>query len=211
MDTPPRTMGAMDAQHHRSRPFPAAPPAQRAANDLRLAALMQAAQDGDRIAYAGLLRELVPLLQRLMRRRLGFLQPSDREDLVQDILLSLHAARATYDPRRPFTPWLMSIAHHRMVDRARRHTRVWANEVLVDEFADSAFDEVSDLPDSEYGDPEQVRQAVKGLPAGQRTAIELLKLRELSLKEAANVSGMSVSALKVAAHRAIKALRGSLA
>lgn len=211
MNTPPRTMGAMDAQHHRSRPFPEAPPAQRAANDLRLAALMQAAQDGDRIAYAGLLRELVPLLQRLMRRRLGFLQPSDREDLVQDILLSLHAARATYDPRRPFTPWLMSIAHHRMVDRARRHTRVWANEVLVDEFADSAFDEVSDLPDSEYGDPEQVRQAVKGLPAGQRTAIELLKLRELSLKEAANVSGMSVSALKVAAHRAIKALRGSLA
>jgi RNA polymerase sigma-70 factor (ECF subfamily) len=203
-------MGAMDAQH-RSRPFPEAPPAQRAANDLRLAALMQAAQDGDRIAYAGLLRELVPLLQRLMRRRLGFLQPSDREDLVQDILLSLHAARATYDPRRPFTPWLMSIAHHRMVDRARRHTRVWANEVLVDEFADSAFDEVSDLPDSEYGDPEQVRRAVKGLPAGQRTAIELLKLRELSLKEAANVSGMSVSALKVAAHRAIKALRGSLA
>jgi RNA polymerase sigma factor (sigma-70 family) len=210
VDTPPRTMGAMDV-HHRSRPFPEAPPAQRAANDLRLAALMQAAQDGDRIAYAGLLRELVPLLQRLMRRRLGFLQPSDREDLVQDILLSLHAARATYDPRRPFTPWLMSIAHHRMVDRARRHTRVWANEVLVDEFADSAFDEVSDPPGSEYGDPEQVRQAVKGLPAGQRTAIELLKLRELSLKEAANVSGMSVSALKVAAHRAIKALRGSLA
>jgi RNA polymerase sigma factor (sigma-70 family) len=214
VNTPPRTMGAMDAQHHRSGPFPeadAAGKAQRAANDLRLAALMQAAQDGDRIAYAGLLRELVPLLQRLMRRRLGFLQPSDREDLVQDILLSLHAARATYDPRRPFTPWLMSIAHHRMVDRARRHTRVWANEVLVDEFADSAFDEVSDLPDSEYGDSEQVRQAVKGLPAGQRTAIELLKLRELSLKEAANVSGMSVSALKVAAHRAIKALRGSLA
>ena len=211
MDTPLRTMGAMDAQHHRSRPLPEASPAQRAADDVRLAALMQAAQDGDRIAYASLLRELVPLLQRLMRRRLGFLQPSDREDLVQDILLSLHAARATYDPRRPFTPWLMSIAHHRMVDRARLHTRVWANEVLVDEFADSAFDEVSGLPDSEYRDPQQVRQAVNGLPTGQRTAIELLKLRELSLKEAANVSGMSVSTLKVAAHRAIKALRGSLA
>src|SRR5260370_19111662 len=76
VNTPPRTMGAMDAQHHRSRPFPEAPPAQRAANDLRLAALMQAAQDGDRIAYAGLLRELVPLLQRMMRRRLGLLLPS---------------------------------------------------------------------------------------------------------------------------------------
>jgi RNA polymerase sigma factor (sigma-70 family) len=201
----------MDAQHHRPHPFGEAQVAQRAASDRRLASLMQSAQDGDRVAYAGLLRELVLLLQRLVRGRLGFLQPTDREDLVQDILLSLHAARATYDPRRPFMPWLMSIAHHRMGDRARRHARVWANEVLVDEFAESIFDEGSDLPDSEYGDPELVRQAVKGLPAGQRAAIELLKLRELSLKEAADLSGMSVGALKVAAHRAIKSLRGALA
>lgn len=211
METPPRAAGGLDAQYRRPRPPHEAPAAQRAANDLRLGSLMRGAQDGDRVAYAGLLHELAPLLQRLVRRRLGFVQPSDREDLLQDILLSLHAARATYDPRRPFMPWVMSIAHHRMVDRARRHSRVWANEILVDEFADPIFDEASDRPDSEYGDPEQVRQAVKGLPAGQRTAIELLKLRELSLKEAAVVSGMSVGALKVAAHRAIKALRGSLA
>jgi RNA polymerase sigma factor (sigma-70 family) len=211
VDTPPRASGGTDAQQHRPHPFREGA-AQRAANDLRLAALMQAARDGDRVAYAGLLRELVPLLQRLLRRRLGFLQPSDREDLVQDILLSLHAARATYDPRRPFTPWLMSIAHHRMVDRGRRYSRSGVNEVrLVDEFVESIPDEMSNGPGSEYGDPEQVRQAVKGLPAGQRTAIELLKLRELSLKEAADVSGMSISALKVAAHRAIKSLRGSLA
>jgi RNA polymerase sigma factor (sigma-70 family) len=209
VDTPPHATGRMDAERRRPPQFREAPAAQGAAKDLRLAALMQAAQEGDRVAYAGLLHELVPMLQRLMRRRLGFLQPTDREDLVQDVLLSLHAARATFDPRRPFTPWLMSIAHHRMVDRARRHARLWANEVLVDEFADSIANEAS--AGSEYGDPEEVRAAVKGLPAGQRTAIELLKLRELSLREAADVSGMSVGALKVAAHRAIKSLRGALA
>jgi RNA polymerase sigma-70 factor (ECF subfamily) len=183
--------------------------AQRDADDLRLAALMHAAQDGDRAAYAGLLRELVPLLQRLLRRRLGFLQTTDREDLVQDILLSVHAARSTYDARRPFMPWLGSIAHHRMVDRARRYSKLRAHEVLVEEPAE--LNQVPDLPASEYRDPQQVRQALKGLPTGQRTAIELLKLRELSLKEAANLSGMSANALKVAAHRAIKTLRGSLA
>ena len=119
MNTPPRGTGTTDAQHR----WPATgheAVAERAAKDRRLAAFMQAAQDGDRVAYGSLLRELVPLLQRVVRRRLGFLQPSDREDLVQDVLLSLHTARATYDPRRPFTPWLMSIAHHRMVDRARQ-------------------------------------------------------------------------------------------
>jgi RNA polymerase sigma factor (sigma-70 family) len=211
LNTPPQATERVDAQRHWRHSSREVAVAQRAANDLWLASLMQAAQDGDRVAYAGLLHELVPLLQRLMRRQLGFLQPTDREDLVQDILLSLHAARATYDPRRPFTPWLMSIAHHRMVDRARRRAKSWANEVPVDEFAESISSEVSDLRDSGYGDPEQVRQAVKRLPIGQRTAIELLKLRELSLKEAANASGMSVGALKVAAHRAIKSLRGSLA
>jgi RNA polymerase sigma factor (sigma-70 family) len=210
VNNPPRATGAMDAQLRPPQLGDAAT-AERAANDRRLATLMQAAQDGDRVAYAGLLRELVPLLQRLVRGRLHFLQPTDREDLVQDILLSLHAARATYDPRRPFMPWLVSIAHHRMVDRARRHTRLWANEVLVDELTESISDEASGLPDSGYGDPEEVRQAVKGLPASQRTAIELLKLRELSLREAADLSGMSISALKVATHRAIKSLRGVLA
>jgi RNA polymerase sigma-70 factor (ECF subfamily) len=83
--------------------------------------------------------------------------------------------------------------------------------VLVDELTESISDEASGLPDSGYGDPEEVRQAVKGLPASQRTAIELLKLRELSLREAADLSGMSISALKVATHRAIKSLRGVLA
>jgi RNA polymerase sigma-70 factor (ECF subfamily) len=58
-----------------------------------------------------------------------------------------------------------------------------------------------------YGDPEALRQAIQALPAGQRDAIEMLKLREMSLKEASAASGMSVGALKVATHRAMSALR----
>lgn len=48
------------------------------------------------------------------------------------------------------------------------------------------------------------------LPTGQRQAIELVKLREMSLKEAAAVSGKSVGALKLAVHRGIGALRKAL-
>jgi RNA polymerase sigma-70 factor (ECF subfamily) len=48
------------------------------------------------------------------------------------------------------------------------------------------------------------------LPPSQKTAIELVKLKEMSLKEASAVSGMSVPALKVATHRAIKSLRTAL-
>jgi RNA polymerase sigma-70 factor (ECF subfamily) len=52
-----------------------------------------------------------------------------------------------------------------------------------------------------------LREAVDELPPGQRDAIRLLKLKGLSLKEAAAASGMSIAALKVATHRALKSLR----
>jgi RNA polymerase sigma-70 factor (ECF subfamily) len=173
-----------------------------------LSCLMRRAQEGDRVAYQALLGEVTAILKRLLRSRLGFLPGSDREDILQDILLSLHAARATYDPERPFMPWLIAIAHSRMIDNARRNSRRFANEVLIDEFPPIVADE--SIPADGYGDAEALHHAVRRLPRSQRTAIELLKLQELSLKEAARLSGMSVDALKVSAHRAIKALRVSL-
>jgi RNA polymerase sigma factor (sigma-70 family) len=185
-----------------------APTAERVRKDQELSALMRCAQDGDRFAYASLLKEVLPILQRVVQSRLGFLPAMDREDLVQDILLSLHAARATYDPERAFIPWLMTIAHNRMVDQARRTSRRSANEVAVDEYPAHLAEDGPTT--SELGDPEELRRAIKVLPKGQRTAIELLKLREMSLKEAAEATGMSISALKVSVHRAIKTLRASL-
>jgi RNA polymerase sigma-70 factor (ECF subfamily) len=102
-----------------------------------------------------------------------------------------------------------------MVDRARRNGRQGVHEPLVDKFVDAAVAEESTERDSrygdQYGDPEALREAVRALPMRQRTAIELLKLRELSLKEAAETSGVGTSALKVSVHRAMKKLRGSLA
>ena len=61
--------------------------------------------------------------------------------------------------------------------------------------------------DNRYGDPQALRQAIDRLPSGQRQAVEMLKLREMSLKEAASASGMSVTALKVAVHRGMNTLR----
>ena len=177
-------------------------------HDQRLSFLMRKAQDGDQAAYASLLREVLPILKRVVQARLGFLPVMDREDLVQDILMSLHAARATYDPARPFKPWLMTIAHNRMVDQARRNSRRTANEVAVDEYPADVAD--AGTAADRYGDPEELRRAIRVLPKGQRSAVELLKLREMSLKEASQATGMSVSALKVSVHRAIKTLRTSL-
>jgi|SRR5215470_8292879 len=178
--------------------------------DQRFARLMRAAQAGDRDAYGRLLHELIPLLRRAVRRQRALLKPQDAEDLLQDILLSLHQARRTYDPSRPFLPWAMAIARNRVVDGARRHISRSAHEVVVDQLPETFSQPDPNTIDGPYGDPEALRLAVKTLPDGQRRAIELLKLREMSLKEAAAHSGASIAALKVSVHRGMTALRKML-
>ena len=171
---------------------------------------MHAAQQGDAAAYHRLLCTVTPRIRQIVARRRGFAGPEDVEDLVQDVLLSLHAVRATYDPSRPFMPWLLAIVRNRLADGARRHGRTSAREVPVDD-ADVTF--VARATNSTLytlDDLEALDHAVQVLPAGQRQAIELLKLQELSLKEAATLSGATIGALKVATHRAIAALRKTL-
>jgi RNA polymerase sigma-70 factor (ECF subfamily) len=181
-----------------------------ATSDAQLGALMRAAQNGDTRAYARLLGEITPRLRRFVRRRRGFLDEADAEDIVQEILLSLHAVRATYDPKRPFMPWFVTIAKNRLADAARRQMRRAAHEEPVDQLPVTFSDDAANFTMEEFGDAEELHKAVSRLPAGQRKAIELLKLREMSLQEASAVSGMTVAALKVSSHRAIGVLRNAL-
>jgi RNA polymerase sigma-70 factor (ECF subfamily) len=101
----------------------------------------------------------------------------------------------------------MAITHSRSIDSLRRFARVSAREVAVDEYPETSGPVPANMADEEYGDAEALQQALAGLPEGQRVAIELVKLREMSLKEASTASGMTIGALKVATHRATRALR----
>jgi RNA polymerase sigma factor (sigma-70 family) len=176
-------------------------------SDRRLDGLMRATQAGDARAYAMLLEEVTPRLRRIIWRQRRYLKREDIEDLVQDVLLSLHAVRATYDPKLPFVPWFRAIIRNRLADGARRHMRHAAHEVQVEKFPVTFSDDGPNSAIGEYRDPQALVRAVRGLPAGQRRAIELVKLREMSLKEAAAATGTSIAALKVSIHRAMVSLR----
>ena len=172
------------------------------------ATLMRAAQDGDATAYNRLLREIAPVIRRIVGNRMP--SSADAEDVVQDTLLSVHSVRRTYDPARPFLPWLMAITRHRVMDRLRRIGRRAAHEIVVDELPETFSEDEANTHGNALAGGAALERAIADLSPGQRQAIELLKLKEMSLKEAAAVTGMSVSALKVATHRAIKALRLAL-
>ena len=169
---------------------------------------MARAQDGDRQAYRRLLEEIAPYVRSIAVRYMQ--NRGDLEDAVQDVLLTIHAVRQTYDPMRPFGPWLVAIARRRIIDGLRRRGRASAREIPLD-----PEHETFPTPEANYqeaaSDRRALRKAVEDLPPGQREAIRMLKLEEMSLKEAAKASGMSVAALKVATHRAMKSLRKMLA
>jgi len=167
-------------------------------------ALMARAQDGDRAAYRRLLEEITPYLRSLAVKHRAL--SGETEDAVQDILLTLHTVRHTYDPSRPFGPWLLAIAKRRIVDRLRRRGRIAVAETPLGPEHETIVGIAPNLYALLAG-RRALRAAIESLPPGQRQAVLLLKLRELSLKEAASESGMSIGALKVASHRALKALR----
>jgi RNA polymerase sigma factor (sigma-70 family) len=176
-----------------------------AARDDAWSRLMAAAQDGDRKAYERLLRQCVPYIRAVVQ---SAHRPSDRaEEVVQDVLLTVHRVRHTYDPKRPFRPWLAAIARRRSADALRRRIRTESREtfdpVAYETFADP---DANRQRESEAA-ADTLRDAVAGLPPQQREALRLLKLRELSLAEASAESGRSVAALKVNVHRAIRSLR----
>jgi RNA polymerase sigma factor (sigma-70 family) len=183
----------------------------RAAENEQFAALMRSAQAGDARAYAQLLTSITPRLRSFLRGQRRSLSVDDPEDLVQDVLLSLHAVLATYDPNRPFMPWLLAIARNRLADSARRYGRHSAHEVQVAALPTDVPEERTGIDTNDYGDPEALRRAIRDLPRGQRRAIEMLKLQEMSLREASVASGMSTGSLKVSVHRAVRALRKALA
>lgn len=168
---------------------------------------MAAAQAGDAAAYERLLRAILPLLRAIARRRIQ--DVAEAEDAVQDALLTIHQLRHSFDPRRPLRPWIGAIAERRAVDRLRRHGRRGGRESPLDDYRETLAAPAANAGEQRVAAAE-LRAAVAELPHAQRTALVLAKLEDLPLAEASARSGMSVGALKVATHRAVKALRRRL-
>jgi len=165
------------------------------ADDETLSRLMRLSQDGDKEAYRALLGLCQAWLKRYFARRMA---PSALDDVVQETLLSLHAKRATYDPVRPFLPWLAAIARYRWVDHLRVIYR--AREVGLDEGA------VADPQNPSIAARIGLDRLLKLLPESQSTAIRMVKIEGLSVAEASARCGQSQPLVKVNIHRGLKKL-----
>ena len=171
---------------------------------MRWQRLMIAAQTGDQRSYAALLRELTPFVRILARRHHA--DATIIEDIVQETLLCLHRVRRTYEPGRPVEPWIATIARARAIDALRaRKRRAPFEHALPDDLANTAAPS-----DDKIAVGSDIVIAIERLPPGQRAAVRMVKLDEMSLAEAAKASGQSVSAIKSLLHRAMVTMRTML-
>jgi RNA polymerase sigma-70 factor (ECF subfamily) len=162
---------------------------------------MRMAQAGEQDAYASLLVLLTTTTRKFARARLGGVPWID--DVVQETLLTVHRALHTYDPARPFGPWFYAIASTRLIDAVRRERRITRREAP----RDSGFDVAAPPAGDQDVDVEAIRAAVRSLPERQRDVIEGLKFRDESVREVASRTNMTISAVKVTAHRGYRTLR----
>ncbi|MBW2529050.1 MAG: sigma-70 family RNA polymerase sigma factor [Deltaproteobacteria bacterium] len=167
--------------------------------------LMAAYAAGDPTAFGDLFERYAPKLTRMMRRKIS--SPEAAEDLVQQTFLQVHRARRDYDSRRPFRPWIWTIALNLQREHFRRLGR--RPEASLDHEPPASSKQPLRLVE-QAGRAAELRRAVADLPATQREVIELHWFDELSFPEVARVLGVGLSAVKVRAHRAYGTLRKAL-
>ncbi len=171
------------------------------AGEVRLKEFFLLGLEGDARAYHAFLKELSGHLRAFLRKRLAGL-PDEVEDLVQETLLAVHNQRHTYDAEQPLTAWIHAIAKFKLVDLLRRRG---CREMLTDPLDDDL--EILSSGDVEAADARRdVEKLLGQLPDRQRLPIVHVKLEGHSVAEAAELTGMSESAVKVGIHRGLKAL-----
>ena len=158
---------------------------------------MQASLAGDARAHGAVLVALLPLLRRYFVRKIS--NDADVDDLVQMTLIAVHDRRDTYDPARPFGPWLFAVARYKMIDQFRR-TRTHV-----------ALDDIGEIADEhDFGEAVTARLDVEAqlatLSGKQAAAVRAIRIEGLSVAEAAARDGLSQSDVKISVHRGLKAL-----
>jgi RNA polymerase sigma-70 factor, ECF subfamily len=167
-----------------------------------LSQLMRLARRGDDKAYRRLLGRVATWLRAVARRGLTRAGRSteDSEDIVQETLLVMHLKRDSWDDSQPLEPWLHAIARHKLIDHLRR--RGFRDHVDIDEHAGT----LAAPQPAEAGASADARQMLASLSERQRVIVEAISIEGRSARDVGQRLGMSEGAVRVALHRALKAL-----
>jgi RNA polymerase sigma-70 factor (ECF subfamily) len=166
-----------------------------------------AAQNGDKHAYSQLLTEIAPYVHNVIINSLA--NPDAAEDIMQEVLISVHKSLGSYKPDRPFKPWLMAIVNFRRTDYLRKYYSQREDKTATTD-ENYEFESQNVTKPAFAGELKDIEAALATLPEQQQRIFRMIKIQGYSAKEVANEMDMNESAVKVSAHRAMKKLQGLL-
>jgi RNA polymerase sigma-70 factor (ECF subfamily) len=168
---------------------------------------MRAERRGEVIAYERMLKELATALRRSLAPRLvrAGLAAHEADDLVQEILIGLHGKRDTWDPTRPFLPWLHAITRYKLIDFMRHRRRDTRRRV------DLPYENWLEIVESPTANPStwEMDRHLAVLPVSQRKIVRAIAVEGASVRNVAQGLETSESAVRVTLHRAIRRLLGA--
>jgi RNA polymerase sigma-70 factor (ECF subfamily) len=163
----------------------------------------------------GELERLSELFERHHRRLYQFFcrlvgDPAAAEDLVQEVFVRLIKYRQSFRSDAEFTPWLFTLARNAGVDHFRgRPKELQHMEDAPEPAAPVDHDEhpVAGLERREQH--ELLQAALARLPHEKRELLVLARFGEMRYERIGELLGISVGAVKVRVHRALKELRAA--
>jgi RNA polymerase sigma-70 factor (ECF subfamily) len=165
--------------------------------------LAAAAQGGDRRAYENLLKQISVYARRVLFKKVP---DAALDDIVQDVLISVHKSLHTYRADRAFRPWLFAIINFRRMDFLRSHYAGQGDKNVPLEDVDYSLS-TDTTPAGQSSELKDVQNALNTLPEAQRRIFERVKVEGHSIRDVAEEMGMNESAVKVSAHRTMKKLK----
>jgi RNA polymerase sigma-70 factor (ECF subfamily) len=158
------------------------------------------AQQGDTDSFTKLVEAYNVSVYNLCYRMLG--DHFEAEDASQETFMRAYKALKTYDTKRPFSTWILSIAAHYCIDQMRKK-RLNITNFEVDDY--QKLPDPSPNPEVVLADSEQkmrIRTLLKSLSEIDRAAVIMFYWYEFSYEEIANALNLSISAVKSRLHRA---------
>jgi RNA polymerase sigma factor (sigma-70 family) len=171
------------------------------AREMRWSSIMRRSFGSETAEYRQLLTEIAQHLRSMIRSSLarGGHGNLEDEDILQETLIAIHLKRQSWDPAQPLMPWLNAVARHKLIDAFRRRGRRMT--VNIDDFAEAIA-----APASDTGDQSDVERLLIQLPERQQRIVRGMSIEGRSAREVAQQLGMQEVAVRVALHRALKAL-----
>jgi RNA polymerase sigma-70 factor (ECF subfamily) len=170
---------------------------------------MRAERRGEAVPYERLLKEVATVLRRSLAPRLVRvgLGAHEAEDLVQEILIGLHRKRNSWDPARPFLPWLHAITRYKLIDfmRQRRRDTRRSVDLPVEDWLEIVEGPVYEANWSTW----EVDRHLAVLPVSQRKIVRAIAVEGASIRNVARGLATSEGAVRVTLHRAIRRLLGA--